>query len=281
MCGGFCGHHNVEAARLVQVYNTTTAKWTKLPPSPIYWSESTLLKGELTLLGGRDAMEEGLYFTNKVFSWDRDRKEWLPLPPMPTSRHRPCILHCHNLMLVCGGEGSGPKSPLDSIDVFNMDTSQWSTSAALKLPIPLWDMRASVDHEYVYITSGALTTTTTTREAYKIALKDLFSAVTREQIGEWTKVQDTPYSLSGLVASSNHPIVVGGCDESYKSTSEISVYNPSTRKWSIVKGSECMRSHFDSCCIAVSVSAFIAVGGRANLDHPTASFLSTFELFYV
>ena len=73
--------------------------------------------------------------------------------------------------------------------------------------------------------------------------------------------------------------MVGGDDESDKATSDVSIYDPTTDKWSNV--GQCVRPHFESCAIAVSSSSFVVIGGRTDpMDHRSSLF-PNFELFYV
>ena len=270
---------DLESAQSVQVYDAITGEWTTLPPSPIYHSESTLVNGQLTLIGGRNSFTRKI--TNSTITWDEEKKQWFPkVPPMPTKRVHSCIIHCNNLMLVAGGRESDNETLLDSVDVFNMDTFQWTTSNSFKLPLPMWLMRASISFGYLYITSGrkSLITTTATREAYKLPVEEVINAVTKEQKVEWIRVQNTPNRSSGLVADSDHPIVVGGSDISGKPTSDVFIYDPTTDKWSNV--GQCVRPRLDSCAIAVSSSSFVVIGGRT--DHMDSwSVIPNFKLFYV
>ena len=264
--GGACD--DMKRAQLVQVYDTITAEWTTLPPPPIYHSESTLVNGQLTLIGGGDASTRQI--TNSTITWDEEKKQWFPkVPPMPTKRLCPCIIHCNNLMLVAGGRASDNKTLLDSVDVFNMDTFQWTTSSSFKLPLPMWDVRASISCRYLYITSGMNSTTTAINAAYKLPVEEVVNAVTKEQEVKWIQVQNTPNCVSGLVADSDHPIVVGGKDKSNKPTSDVSIYDPTTDKWSNV--GQCVRPHLHSCAIAVSSSSFIVIGGRTDFMDPRSS----------
>ena len=273
--GGDCV--DVKRSQLVQVYDTITAEWTTLPPSPIYDSESTLVNGQLTLIGGVDASTGEI--TNSTITWDEEKKQWFPkVPPMPTKRLRPCIIHCNNLMLVAGGIASDDKTLLDNVDVFNMDTFQWTTSSSFKLPLPMWYMRASISCRYLYITSGKDSTATVTKEAYKLPVEDVVNAVTKEQEVKWIRVQNTPNWSSGLVADSDHPIVVGGF-KSDKPTSDVSIYDPTTDKWSNV--GQCFRPHLRSCAIAVNSSSFVVIGGYTVPKDRLSSLIPNFELFYV
>ena len=122
-------------------------------------------------------------------------------------------------------------------------------------------------------------TTTATREAYKLPVEEVVNAVTKEQEVEWIPVQNTPNCSSGLVADSDHPIVMGGFDGSLNATSDVSIFNPTTDKWSNV--GQCVRPHFDSCAIAVSSSSFVVIGGCTDSMDPWSSLIPNFELFYV
>ena len=274
--GGLCV--DVERAQLVQVYDTIAAEWTTLPPSPIYRSGSTSVNGQLTLIGGRDASTGEI--TNSTITWDEEKKQWIPkVPPMPTKRYRPCIIHCNNLMLVAGGRASDDETLLASVDVFNIDTFQWTTSSSFKLPLPMWEIRTSISCRYLYITSGMNSTAKATWRAYKLPVEEVVIAITKEQEVEWIQVQNTPNLVSGLVADSDHPIVVGGNDKSGKPTSDVSIYNPTTDKWSNV--GLCVKPHLVSCAIAVSSSSFVVIGGCTDPMDLRSSLIPNFELFYV
>ena len=108
---------------------------------------------------------------------------------------------------------------------------------------------------------------------------EVVNAVTKEQEVEWIRLQNTPNWASGLVADSDHPIVVGGDDESDKPTSDVSIYDPTTDKWSNV--GQCVRPHLGSCAIAVSSSSFVVIGGSTDIMDPWSSLIPNFELFYV
>ena len=279
--GGFCV--DVESAQLVQVYDTITAEWTTLPPSSIYNSESTLVNVQLTLIGGMDASTGEI--TNSTITWDEEKKQWFPkVPPMPTKRFRPCIIHCNNLMLVAGGLAHNEETFFDTIDIFNVDSLQWVHSNPFRLPLAMCGMSCSVSSEYIYITSGAIAKKQPTTTAFRIRTNEVVQMVTRLQkvdweliSKEWESVSDTPYFDSGLVADSDHPIVVGG-HESGKPSSDVSIYDPTTDKWSNV--GQCARRHLASCAIAVSSSSFVVIGGCTNSKDIVPSTISNFELLY-
>ena len=48
--GGVCPDRRSDL--LVQAYDINTGTWSTLPPSPVYFSESAVINGRLTLIGG-------------------------------------------------------------------------------------------------------------------------------------------------------------------------------------------------------------------------------------
>ena len=274
--GGACG--DVECVRLVQVYDTKVGEWDILPPSPIYYCELTLVKGQLTLIGGRNVSTKTI--TNLTITWDEEKKQWFPkVPPMPTMRSRPCIIHCNNYMLVGGGLASDEETVLDTIDVFHMDTFQWITASSLKLPIPLIFARVSISNGYAYVTRGSSSPRSPTDVAYKVPMDEILHAIQKNVEMNWIQVENTPNLESGLVVSSDHPIVVGGfTSPEYEPTSDVSIYDPTTGTWSVV--GQCVRPHGASCAIAVSSSSFVVISGWTIFNDLQSSLVS-FELFYV
>ena len=115
------------------------------------------------------------------------------------------------------------------------------------------------------------TTTIAITIAYKLA-------ISKKQEVKLIRVQDTPNLASGLVADSDHPIVVGGFMPG-KPTSDVSIYDPTTDKWSNV--GQCVRPHLRSCAIAVSSSSFVVIGGCTDSMGPRSSLIPNFELFYL
>ena len=271
MSGGMCT--TVGDARLVQVYHIPTGTWSTLPPSPTYESESTLIRGQLTLIGGVDATTGEA--TNQTWTWEEDRREWVQkLPKMPSrkKRIRPCVVHCQNYMLVAGGISAKDKKMLSCVDVFNTDTFQWLTSTSFKLPVAMWLIRAVVVSGFLCIASGAVNTQSETKAAYMVPVADVLNSLCKKQKVNWTAVRDTPNWSSGLVVNSNQPIVVGGL-QSGRPASDVAVYNDVNGRW--MPAGRCTTTNYQSSSFAISSSAFVVMGPR-DTSSPTGNF----ELLY-
>ena len=278
--GGDCP--DVESALLVQVYDIYTGTWSTLPPSPVCYSETAVINGLLTLIGGVDASTEKI--TNEVWSWHEDKKEWRKtIPPMPTGRSGFGVVHLGNVVTVLGG-GIDDKTVLDTVDILNTATLQWTTSHSLKLPIPMWGMSTATCDGHVYIACGMDRHYRSIEQVFKLPLSVLDQAVAEQQVQDnppqcqWTEVEETPFYLLGLLPTSHHPLVVGGHDSSPNSSSIISVLDSSLNKWSNV--GHCSVACCMPCLLSVSCSAFIVIGGCTDSEDPDQSSLNTCKLFY-
>ena len=274
--GGACPDR--KSSLLVQAYDINTGTWSTLPPSPVYESESTVINERLTLIGGQDASTGKI--TNEVWSWHEDEKVWRKtIPPMPTKRVRRGVVQSGNVVAVVGGLPSD-----DSVDILNTATLQWTTSHSLKLPIPMWAIKTATCDGHVYIAYGRDRQYCPIKRVFRLPLSVLDQAVAEQQVQDnppqyqWTEVEETPFCLSGLLPTSHHPLVVGGRDCIFNSSSIISVFDSSVNKWSNV--GHCSVACCRPCLLSVSCSAFIVIGGRTDPKDPTQSLLNTFELYY-
>ena len=280
--GGACP--DVESALLVQAYDINTGTWSTLAPSPVYDSESAVINGRLTLIGGRDSSTGKI--TNEVWSWHEEEKEWRKtIPPMPTGRFRSGVVQSGNVVAVFGGRASDDKTVLDTVDILNTATLQWTTSHSLKLPILMWGMKTATCDGHVYIACGRNRPDRSIKRVFKFPLSVLDQTVAKQHIQDnppqcqWTEVEETPFYRSGLLPTSHHLLVVGGHGSSLKSSSNISVFDSSVNKWSNV--GHCSVACCRSCLLSVSCSAFVVIGGYTDPKGPKRSLLNTFELYYI
>ena len=279
--GGACPDWG--SALLVQAYDINTGTWSTLPPSPVICSESAVINGRLTLIGGVEASIWKI--TNEVWSWHEEEKEWRKtIPPMPTERVRPGVVQLGNVVAVLGGRTSDGKTVLDTVDILNTATLQWTTSHSLKLPIPMWGMKTATCDGHVYIACGWNHHDRPINNVLKFPLSVLDQAVAKQQVQDsppqcqWTEVEETPFYRSGLLSTSHRPLVVGGRDSSFNSSSNISVFDSSVNKWSNV--GHCSVARCEPCLLSVSCSAFVVIGGYTDHIYYKQSLPNTFELYY-
>ena len=266
-------------ARRIQVYDINSFTWDTLPPAPLYRSKVTTVLGQLTLIGGRNAFTKEI--SNLIYSWDEGEYKWVQhVPPMPTERVRPCIIHCKSFMLVAGGKAGDGKSLLDSIDVLNISTFQWDTLHSLKLPQPMYLMRTCISSGFLYISSGwsNISSMGATTAAYKISMHELEEALSSHHELNWLRIEDTPFLESALVVDSDQPLLVGG-HKAQRSTPNVCLYDPSSNGWSVI--GRCLNPCLRSCCIAISESVFLVIGGSPSQTAFKSPLLSIFQLIYV
>ena len=277
--GGFCPDRRSDL--LVQAYDINTGTWSTLPPSPVALGGSAVFNGQLTLIGGRDASTRKV--TNEVWSWHEDEKEWRKtIPPMPTERFFPGVVQSGNVVAVVGGLASDNETVLNTVDILNTATLQWTTSHSLKLPLPMGGMKTATCNGHVYIACGKDCNRDPIKQVFKLPLSIFDQAVAKQQDNppqcQWTEVEKTPFYRSGLLPTSHHPLVVGGRDSSFNSSSIISVFDSSVNKWSNVR--HCSVACCRPCLLSVSCSAFIVIGGFTDPRDSEQSSLNTFELYY-
>ena len=190
VCGGEC--ENAASERIVQVYNVLTKKWSTLPPSPYSCSEATIIKDQLTLIGGYDTRRTP---TNKLVTWTGE--EWLELyPPMHTDRYHPGVLAIGDLVIVSGGAGAG----VYTIEVLDINNKKWIQSN-LKLPEPLALHHMALCGEYIYIyywNNGYF---------WRMNKKNFMASLTND-VHHWEELGNAPGN-SSLLQYSTLPVLVG------------------------------------------------------------------------
>ena len=279
--GGFCPDRR--SALLVKAYDINTGTWSTLPPSPVYYSESAVINGRLTLIGGHDLSTGKI--TNEVWSWHEEEKKWRrTIPPMPIKHLRPGVVQSGNVVTVLGGVASDVETVLDTVDILNTATLQWTTSHSLKLPIPMWSMKTATCDGHVYIACGGDRLGHPIKRFFKLPLGVFDQAAVKQQVQDnppqcqWTEVEETPFYRSGLLPTSHYPLVVGGRYSSPNSSSIISVFDSSVINWSNV--GHCSVACYRPCLLSVSCSAFVVIGGCTDPKDPKQSSLNTCELYY-
>ena len=266
VCGGGCG--GVASARVVQVYDLDKATWTKLPPAPQYNSEAVAINNQLVLISGREASFNTI--SNMVSTWTG--QGWQQdIPAMPTKRARPGVTTYGTYVIVAGGRAEDNQTLLNSIDVLNTATCQWSTPSNLQLPRPMFDMQITVSATHICVASAAITcdATTNTSTTFKSVWQLPVNTLTKVLMGEdhsphdWEEIAPTPHYRSALLQHTAHPLAVGGHDESCIPNSNITVYDPHSNKWSTV--GQLLEPRALCTVVGLSRHSFLVCGGLSDL----------------
>ena len=251
----------------MQVYDLDKATWTKLPPAPQYNSEAAAINNQLVLIGGCEASSYTI--TNMVSTWTG--QGWQQdIPAMPTKRVRPGVTTYNTYLMVAGGRAEDNQTLLGSIDVMDTTTRQWYTPANLHLPRPMYTMQITVSATHICVASAGIAydattnTGTPSKSVWELPVSTLSKVLVGEDSGphQWTEIAPTPHYKSALLQDTAHPLAVGGDDDSYKSTTDIAVYDRHSNKWSTV--GQLLEPR--TWCTAVSLSrrSFLVCGGLSD-----------------
>ena len=282
VCGGLCD--DVDLACQVQVYDVNHNVWSTLPHSPQYNSQGVAIDSRLVLIGGCEAVSEGV--TNLVSTWTG--QEWQhDLPPMPTKRLRPGVTTYHTFVVVAGGLAENNQTPLSSIDILNITTRQWWTPVNLQLPQPMFRMQCTVSSAHLCVASASISydvatdTFTTPNDVWQLpmtALEKVLIPGDDDTPHQWIKVAPTPYFNSAILQDTAHIVAVGGNDKSGEPKSDIFVYNPDSDMWSKVSQLGVPRT----LCAVVPLSrtSFIVCSGCTDRMDPN-TLLTSVEIVHV
>ena len=283
ICGGFCG--GVDLACQVQVFDVNGNTWSTLPHSPQYNSQGVAINNKLVLIGGYEASSHRV--TNLVSTWTGHGWQQ-DIPPMPTKRLQPGVTTYHTFVVVAGGRAEKEQTILSSTDILNITTHQWWTPTNLQLPQPMYAMQFTISSAHLCVASArirydaATGTGTASKAVWQMPVTALENVLTTGGDGtshQWTKIAPTPYFDSAMLPDTADIVAVGGCDYSFKSTSDVCVYNPDTNKWSKVGQLGVQRA----CCTVVSLSrtSFIVCGGCTDARNSRNTLLTSVEVVHV
>ena len=246
----------------VYAFTTSTSSWSQLPDSPTDSCPSVIVNNLLTLVGG----EHREATTNKLFSLTgegRGRRWTEKIPPMPTKRNVSTALCTGTALIVAGGRGEDHFT-LQTVEVMNTETLQWSTAA--HLPQPVSCVPGAICGDLVYI----LLLESRSKSMYTCPVSALIqSCRSRPTADVWNKVTAPPVTLTACVSILGRLLTIGGVDSNIKSTTDVYMYNPDSDSWEVISHMATPRYH---CFAAVlSNNQLIVVGGYSAILFETDS----------
>ena len=248
-------------------YIVSTSHWSRLPDSLTSNCPSVIINNLLTLVGGRDHRD---VLTNQLFSLTSGRKWTEKFPPMPTKRYGTTALCTEATLIIIAGRGKND-SNLQTVEVLNTKTLQWSTAA--DLPQPLWLAPASVCGDQIYILGVSNIMYTCSLQALIQSRKLLLANFRNKGARVWKKVAAPPVTETTCVSIHGQLLAIGGMDSDRKSTSAIHIYNPTTDSWEVISHMGTPRS---DCIAAVLPNNQLMVVGGYTTDSISASDLVEF-----
>ena len=211
----------------VHAFTTSTSSWSQLPDSPNYECPSVIVNSLLTLVGG---VHEGAT-TNQLFSLtgEGSGRRWTEeFPPMPTHRSGSTAL-CTGTALIIAGGRRGDWSKLQTVEVMNTETLQWSTAA--HLPQPMYNAPGAVCGDHVYI----LSLESRSESMYTCPVSALIQSCRSSPTADvWNKVAAPPITKTTYVSILGRLLTIGGRDSNGKPTTAVYMYNPDSDSWEVI-----------------------------------------------
>jgi hypothetical protein len=210
-------------------FDSSTEIWRNLPQYYCWYSGLAIIRGLLTAISGNKntAIKELVSMVNK---------KWVEhFPPMATERSHTAVVSTKQHLIVAGGLSQ--LSPLNTVEVMNIEMLVWSTAASL--PHPYSNASATICGDHFYVLGGfqegnAMTKSVLTCSLPRLLHKGLQSCSGTSPSSVWHRITDVPVYHSTCAAIDGELVAVGGCDGEHESASSVHKYNPTTDSWDII-----------------------------------------------
>ncbi|XP_065908254.1 kelch-like protein 3 [Dysidea avara] len=272
------------AIHQVYVYDINTDHWDQLPPSGHYGGVPHIIGGKLAIIGG--CLSATKMMTNKVSTFDETRQTWSSYyPDLLSDRVRPGVVTHLEHVIVAGGAKDVNNTVViqDDIEVLNwMENSHWH-KVSINLPVPMLAFTPIITDDHLLIVGYTGAGMRCDKNTYKIPVNDITRSGDQRQTSDtptkWITMTDATHYFTAIVPSSSPPVVVGGEDQSGTTTSDIKMYDDSSKSWKNISSLSSARSYVGIA--AVNNNAIIVIGGYTkggSEANALSSSLTTVEL---
>ena len=272
-----------DAEHQVYVYDINTDQWDQLPPSGHYYGVIHIIGGKLAIIGGR--LSATKMVTSKVSTFDETSQTWTShYPDLLSVRTRPGVVTHLEHVIVAGGAKyvNNTLVVLDDIEILNwMENSRWQ-KVSINLPEPMDTFTPIITDDHLLIVDYTDANNRLSKSAYKVPVDDITRSGDQQQtsvtLTKWITITDATHWKTALVPSSSPPVVVGGRDQN-GTTSDIKMYDDSSKSWKNISLLSSARSQI--AIAAVNNNAIIVIGGYTkgeSMDNALSSSLTTVEL---
>ena len=270
--GGFCDKDSDKYN--IHCYNPLQDKWMTLPPSNVRHFGLGQINRELVTVGGIEGTDR-LTHSQSIHKFEEHSQTWKKsIPPMPTARYNTTVLSHPSCLVVAGGVKYPENSNLDTVEIFNINTSQWSQTD--KLPIACCQLSGVVSKDMVYLVGGRddkqrqnKTITASINELLSNAIpvtqpnEEQRANVSQECDSAWNEVANTPAYFPLAVTASDMVLAMGEFRSSdfseYQPVKGIYAYSTSMNSWiqigDLPAPVTCM------AVAALSPTEFVVIGG--------------------
>ena len=224
-------------------YTPGDDQWTELPPPPVCNFTVATLRGQLSVVEGRDRSTNKA--TNTILTFDEHSQQWIQShPAMPTALTYPDVIEYQDHLIVAGGRNSEGNA-IPDVNVLDTTSNKWKAAQ----PLPSTDYYCTVLIEDTLYLVGQ-----TTRTVLRAHVPFLVSGA---KSGVWETLPNAPYCCSSPVTIGNTLLTVGGSDKPSRAgnfTTSIHMYNPTTNQWTSVGDLPTPMRY--PCCIVINSELF-------------------------
>ena len=258
-------------------YNITINKWSKLPSHGYIQGRLQIINDQLTVIGGWHRATNKP--TNNVSTFNNNTNSWtVKYPSMIKARCKPGVITHGDHVIVLGGGLDGS----DDIEVLNWtQPRQWMMSN-IKLPEPMFALSLTISDAQIYIVGYYLRNGDVSSKAYQLPIDSITSSVGRPSTSghsvNWDKLPDAPHFNTTLLPGSNPPVIIGGHDTQFISTSSLAFLNTAKKTWDRKAYLTTARSY--SAVVPISHDSILVIGGtkgREGVAANQASSITTVE----
>jgi N-acetylneuraminic acid mutarotase len=209
-----------------EVYHPHTNSWIKLPPLPTQRvSAGCIAIGDTVyIIGG---WEEDTNPSLKNEAFNIKTQKWEVKAPLPSPRMSFGAVLYNGKIYIFGGTGEVLSKPIDgkgsyffkpekNILIYDPQNDLWEKHES-EIPIVRIGAKAVILNDFIFLVGGY--TVDEKRKEYFLTRVDIFDP--NQNI--WRQGTDLPRKLlfSGIAASNNSILIIGGWDEHYKATSVV------------------------------------------------------------
>ena len=272
MCNSYCAVANDSTLYVrrrnheVYAYTITTSSWSQLPSSPTYNCPSVIINNLLTLVGGVKSLKvHKSDITNQLFSLTgkgNERRWTEEFPRIPTKRLGSIALCIGTALIVAGGKDKS-MSMLQTVEVLDIETLQWSTTT--DLPQPLSHAPVAVCGDRVYFVGEStmyacsVSSLVQPRASLLITFRD-------KVLGVWKEAATPPVTNTACVTIHGRLVAIGGKDSDENPTTYVHMYNSTTNSWQLINDMATPRR--DCIAAVLKNNQLMVVGGyTGKRDH--------------
>lgn len=245
-----CGHN-------VYSYTLSQNTWIKLKSHMCSKFGMMVIISTLTSIGGCiEDKPTNILYSLIGNSWEK------VFPPMPTERMYPAVVNITTHLIVAGGRQESQESALATVEILNMNDSQWFTASSL--PVEISHPEITECNGNIYCSEG---------NSLLFCSQDelLMSRYTHsDDISAWKTLAKIPVPNDcSLTTLKENILAVGGAEDPFgdEPIEAIHSYDLATDSWSVIDQIPIARSSALTACL-LPRNELVVIGGYLSFGNP-------------